>query len=80
MVGEIHHRGGVGLCSEGEFEFILVGPDITGDDLEVARISHLSVRGEVHEFHGIAVDAGIPNLILEAFRTPVQMVGAIVDR
>ena len=43
-------------------------------------ITHLAVGGYILEFHRALVLARLPDLVLEAVRAAVQMVGAVVDR
>ena len=79
VVGEVHDRGLVGLCGEYELKGIVISPGVMGDGLEGAGIASFSVFGKVHELYGVAVNAAVPNLVLEAFRAAVEVVGAIVD-
>ena len=78
MVGKVHHRRGVSLRREDELELVFLAPLVVGDGLQVAREASLSVLGEVHEFHSITVDAAFPDLVREALRAAVQVVGTAV--
>ena len=80
MVGQVHHRRGIALRSEGEFQLAVVRPDIVRDDLQGAGIAGFPVFGEIHELHGIVHDAALPDLVLEAVGAAVQVVFRIVDR
>ena len=78
MICQIDHCRGVRLCRKNQGKFIVFRPFISGYDLHVSRISHLSVFREIHEFHSPFVFTAFPYLVLETFRTSVKMVGTIV--
>ena len=79
VVREVHHRGCVGYGRECEFKFIVFRPDIARGHLQVAGIAHFPIGRKVHEFNCVAVDAAVPNLVLETLGAAVQMVGPVVD-
>ena len=62
-----------------QLEGIVLSPGIVCDYLQVAGITGFAVFREIHELYGISVDTAFPNLIGEAFRTAVQVVGTVVD-
>ena len=80
VVGEVHNGRGVSLGRECEGEFILLRPLIMGHGLEIARIAGLSVLREIEKFHCIALYPAVPYLVLEPFRSAVEMVAGIVYR
>ena len=73
-------RRGVRFRRQDELELVVLAPLIVRDGLQVAGIPGLAVLGEVHEFHGVPLDAAVPNLVREAVRAAVQVVRAVVDR
>ena len=79
MVGEVHHRGGIGLRRKDELEGIVLSPAVVGHRLEVAGIAFLPIGREVQELYGVSLYAAFPNLVLEALGAAVKVVGAVVD-
>ena len=80
MVGKVHYGRGVTLCREGKPEFVLLAPLVARDDLEIAGITHLAVFREVHELYCVSVFSALPDLVLEALGSAVEVIGAVVDR
>ena len=80
VICEIQDCRGIRLGCKGETEFILLCPFITSDCLQCSRISLLSVLGIVKKFHSAFVLATFPYLVLETFRTAMEMIRAIVYR
>ena len=80
VVGEVDHRRSVRLCSKGQTELVLLAPVIARHRLYGSGISLLSVLGIVEEFHAAFILTAFPHLVLEAFRTAVEAVRAVVYR
>ena len=80
VVGEVHNCRGVSLGREGEGKFILLRPLVMGHGLEIARIAGLSVLREIEKLYCITLYPAVPHLVLEPFRTAVEMVAGIVYR
>ena len=80
VVGKIDNGCLVGLSRECQLQRVVLTPLVVGDDLQIARITSLTVLRKVLELNGITFDAAVPHLILESIRAAVQMIRAIVDR
>ena len=80
VVGEVHNCRGVSLGRECEGELILLRPLVMGHGLEIARIAGLSVLREIEKLYCITLYPAVPHLVLEPFRTSVEMVAGIVYR
>ena len=80
VVGKVDHRRRVTLGGEGQSEDVVFAPFVVGHDRQLAGIAHFAVGGHILEFHGAALLAGLPHLVLEALGAAVQVIGAVVDR
>ena len=74
VVGEVHNGRGVSLGRECEGELILLRPLVMGHGLEIARIAGLSILREIEKLYCITLYPAVPHLVLEPFRTSVEMV------
>ena len=80
VVSEVHNCRGVSLGREGEGQFIFLRPLVMGHGLEIARRAGLSILREIEKLYCITLYPAVPNLVLEPFRTSVEMVAGIVYR
>ena len=79
VVRQVHDRGGVRFRRQNELELVVLAPLVVRDGFQVAGESGFAILGEIHEFDGVAFDAAIPDLVREAVRAAVEVVGAVVD-
>ena len=80
MICKIDHCRSIRLCSYGQTKFVILCPLVTSDSLQSTWIAHFAVLGIVKEFHSAGILAAFPHLVLEAVRTSVKVVRAIVYR
>ena len=80
VVGHVEDRRGIRFGRKGQTEGVVIIPLVTGDNLQVARITGFSVLGEIHEFDRFSIDPAFPDLGMEALRATVQGVLSVVDR
>ena len=79
VVGEVHDCRSVALGGKSEFEGVVITPLISCHSFQVAGITGFTILGEIHELNPVFTVTAVPNLILEAFRSSVKMVGTVVD-
>ena len=80
MVGEVEDSRSVALGGEGETELVVLAPFVARHYFQIAGIALLPVFGIIHELDRITDLAGVPNLVLEPFRSSVKMVRTVVYR
>ena len=80
VIGEIDHGGLVRFCRNDKLQGIVFSPGVVGNGFKISRKTGLSVGGKIHELHGIAFYAAVPDLFMETGRAAMQMIGAVIDR
>ena len=80
VVGKIDHGRGIRLGCKGQTKLVLLAPVVTRHSLDSARIAHLAILGIIKELNTALILAALPDLVLEALRTAVEMVRTVIDR
>jgi hypothetical protein len=80
VVGEVDDSRSVRLGGKGEAKLIFLGPLIARNCLEGSRIAHFTILRIIKELYSTLMLTALPDLVLEAFRTAMKVVRAVVDR